>query len=154
VAIFVFAAIDLARPAGSRSHLGRFASDLLNGHGGTTLHRKVVANWDLLTRNPATVTVPFLLAGLALIAVRAGALRGTSGLAAAYQWIPLLRPGLIACVVTAVLGFLLNDSGVVIPAVMVLIVVPVAVIAVLDRPSPPLADVGRPAQRVTGQAVR
>ena len=94
VAVTVFAAIDLARPADSRTHLGRFASDVLHGHGGATLHRKVVANWDLLTRNPGTVIVPFVLAGLALIALRAGAVPGTTGLAAAYQRIPLLRPGL------------------------------------------------------------
>jgi hypothetical protein len=150
VAIFVLAAIDLARPARSRTHLGRFASDLLHGHGGATLHRKLVANWDLLTRNPATVLVPFVLAGLALIVVRAGTLRGTSGLAAAYQRIPLLRPGLIACLVTAVLGFLLNDSGVVIPAVMVLILVPVAVVASLDRPAMPPLDPGRPVEPATG----
>ena len=35
---------------------------------------------------------------------------------------------------TAVLGLLLNDSGVVIPAMMMLIVVPVAVVAAIDRP--------------------
>jgi hypothetical protein len=156
VAIFVFAALDLARPASARTHLGRFASDLLHGDGGTTLHRKVVANWDLLTRNPANVIVPFLLAGLALIALRAGRLRGTNGLAAAYQRIPLLRPGLITCVVTAVLGFLLNDSGVVIPAVMMLIVVPVAVVACLDRPAMPPFEAGRSAEPATaeGRAVR
>ena len=151
VAIFVLAAIDFARPARSRTHLGRFASDLLHGHGGTTLHRKLVANWDLLTRNPATVLVPFVLAGLVLIAVRAGALPGTSGLAASYQRIPLLRPGLIACLVTAVLGFLLNDSGVVIPAVMMLIVVPVPVVASLDRPTMPPLDLGGPMEPATGK---
>jgi hypothetical protein len=144
-AVMVFAAIDLARPAGSRTHLGRFASDVLHGHGGATLHRKVVANWDLLTRNPATVIVPFVIAGLALLALRAGAVRGTAGLAAAYQRIPLLRPGLIASLVTAVLGFLLNDSGVVVPAIMMLIVVPVAVVAATDQPSPAPAPAGIPA---------
>jgi hypothetical protein len=153
VAIVVFAAVDLARPAGSRTHLGRFASDLLHGHGGATLHRKVVANWDLLTRNPATAIVPFVLAGLALIALRAGATRGTAGLAAAYQRIPLLRPGLIACLVTAVLGFLLNDSGVVIPAIMMLIVVPVAVVAAVDRPVSTEPIPGRPAETVSGKVV-
>jgi hypothetical protein len=135
VAIILLAAVDLARPAGSRTHLGRFASDLLHGHGGTTLHRKFAANWHLLTSNPATVMVPFVLAGLALVVLRAGALRGTDGLAAAYQRIPLLQPGLVACLVTGVLGFLLNDSGVVIPAVMALIVVPVAIVAAIERPA-------------------
>jgi hypothetical protein len=128
-AIVVFAAVDLARPADARTHLGRFASDLLHGHAGTTLHRKIVANWDLLTHNAATVLVPFVLIGLAVLVVRAGRMRGTAGLAAAYERVPALRGGLLACLVTGVLGFLLNDSGVVVPAIMMLIAVPVAVIA-------------------------
>ena len=132
-AIVAFAAADLARPAGSRTHLGRFASDLLHGHGGTTLHRKLAANWHLLTSNVATLLVPFLLVGLTYAVVRAGQVRGTAGLAAAYRRIPLLRPGLLACLLTGILGFLLNDSGVVVPAIMMLLAVPAAVVAATQR---------------------
>jgi hypothetical protein len=67
-------------------------------------------------------------------------------LADAYQRIPLLRPGLIASLVTAVVGFLLNDSGVVIPAIMMLIVVPVAVVAASDRPPEVTSEIGCPAR--------
>ena len=62
-ALALFAAIDLARPPGSRTHLGRFASDLLGGSADETLCRKWDANLALLTRNAATLVVVPLAAG-------------------------------------------------------------------------------------------
>jgi len=43
--------------------------------------------------------------------------------------VPLLRPGLIAVAVTLGLGFALSDSGVVLPAIGITIVVPLMVAA-------------------------
>ena len=148
----VLALVDLSRPAGSRTHLGRFAADLLHGRAGTTLARKGAADLDLLTSNAFTVAVPVVLAGLAL-AMRS-AMRGgrKAGLGAALGRRPLLAPTLSCCLVAAVIGMLVNDSGVVIPATMALLAVPVAVQAgaaypATDTSAVPWASVGSPVGR-------
>lgn len=125
--IVLFAALDLARAPESRTHLGRFASDLLNGRAGETLSRKAASNWALLTRNPATLLPPPLLAAYAVVLAYADRWRATAPLGRALQRQPALRAGLAASLITGLLGFAVNDSGVVVPAVMMLLVVPVAV---------------------------
>ncbi|HEY5554204.1 MAG TPA: hypothetical protein VIK43_04670, partial [Cellulomonas sp.] len=54
---------------------------------------------------------------------------------------PMLRPGLIALAVTMAIGLVLNDSGIVIPAIGVVLAVPLLVSlsaswAIHQRPSP------------------
>ncbi len=128
VAVLVaFAALDLARAPDSRTHLGRFASDLLAGRAGETLTRKAAANWALLTRNVATLLVVPVTAGFVVVLARTERLPGLGPLARALRRSPGLRPGLGATILAGALGFLLNDSGIVIPAVMMLLVVPAAV---------------------------
>jgi hypothetical protein len=125
--IVLFAALDLARAPESRTHLGRFASDLLNGRAGETLDRKAAANWALLTRNVFTLIVPPLLAVFAVVLARADRWRATAPFGRALQRQPGLRAGLGAALVAGLLGFAVNDSGVVVPAVMMLLIVPIAV---------------------------
>ena len=65
---------------------------------------------------------------------------------------PMLRPGLVALAVTLGIGFALNDSGVVIPAVGVSVAVPLLVAACAGwmlsvRPDPTAAPTGPPAGR-------
>ena len=131
-ALALFAAIDLARRPGSRTHLGRFASDLLGGSADETLRRKWDANVALLTRNAATLLVVPVAAGFSVVLARAGRLAGTAGLARALRRLPLLRDGLWACVVAAGLGLVANDSGVVVPAVIMSLAVPAGVLAATD----------------------
>jgi hypothetical protein len=128
VAVLVaFAGLDLARPADSRTHLGRFASDLLAGRAGETLSRKAAANWELLTRNLATLLVVPVTAAFVVVLARTERLPGLGPLARALHEMRGLRAGLGATILAGALGFAVNDSGVVIPAVMMLLVVPVAV---------------------------
>jgi hypothetical protein len=47
--VALFALVDLARPAGQRTHLGRFAADVFNGEAGTVVRRKLESNWHVLT---------------------------------------------------------------------------------------------------------
>jgi hypothetical protein len=138
--IVLFAAIDLARAPESRTHLGRFASDLLNGRAGETLSRKAASNWALLTRNLATLLVVPTMAVLALVVARADRWAATAPLGRALREQPGLRAGLGAAVVTGTLGFAVNDSGVVVPAVMMLLVVPIAVEAATRHRKPPGAS--------------
>jgi hypothetical protein len=148
-ALALFAAVDLARPPGSRTHIGRFASDLLRGGDGETLRRKWDADLALLTRNAATLLVLPVAVGFSLVLARAGRVPGTAGLARALRRLPLLRDGLWACALAAGLGFVANDSGVVVPAVMMLLAVPAGVLAatdsVLAAPDSALASDGPPA---------
>jgi hypothetical protein len=128
VAVLVaFAALDLARAPDSRTHLGRFASDLLAGRAGETLSRKAAANWALLTRNLATLLVVPVTAAFVVVLARTERLPGLGPLARALREIRGLRAGLGATILAGALGFAVNDSGVVIPAVMMLLVVPAAV---------------------------
>jgi hypothetical protein len=125
--LVLFAAADLTRDPASRTHLGRFAADLLSGRAGETLSRKAAANWALLTRNAATLLVLPVMAALAVVLARAPRWVVTRPLARALEAEPALRPGLVACLIAGTIGFAVNDSGVVVPAVMLLIAVPAAI---------------------------
>ncbi|MDQ1630938.1 MAG: hypothetical protein QOC80_910 [Frankiaceae bacterium] len=134
--LVVFAALDLARDPESRTHLGRFASDLLAGRAGETLSRKAASNWALLTRNVATLLVVPVTAGFVVVLARTERLPGLGPLARALREVPGLRAGLGATILAGALGFVVNDSGVVIPAVMMLLVVPAAVETAARHRSP------------------
>lgn len=142
------AAVDLARPAGSRTHLGRFADDVLHGRGGGLLARKLDANLALTAHGPLQVGV-VLVAVAALLAVRRAA-RGApvGGLAAVgTRWLL----GLQAVAVAAVLGFAINDSGIAVVATALLLAVPLTGLAAAagrrpgDTPGERLRDRAWPA---------
>jgi hypothetical protein len=125
-AVSGIAVLDWARPAAERSHLGRFVQQLLDGTATAVIERKIDANLSSLTRTPPlAVIVPLLLVLLALVVLRPKQM-GIRNLARAYEAEPALRPGLVACLVTAVLGFAVNDSGIIVPAVALAVAVPLA----------------------------
>jgi len=128
-AVSGIALLDWARPPGQRSHLGRFVQQILDGDAGAVLQRKIDANLSSLTRTPPlAVLVPVLVVVLAVIVVRPRQM-GFGNLARAYEAEPALRAGLVGCLVTAVLGFAVNDSGIVVPAVALAVAVPLGVAA-------------------------
>ena len=127
VAVFLLGLIDYARPASARTHLGRFVGKILHGGAWTVLERKGRADLDLLVTNVGTLVVPVIIA-VALWLV----LRPRPRLAVAYARLPELRYGLISLSVLALVGLVVNDSGLAIPAVAVLLGVPY-VLAVLLR---------------------
>jgi hypothetical protein len=118
-ALAVLATIDLARPADQRTHLGRFASRLVNGDAGETIHRKLQSNWSILTSSVWTWLVPAAVAFLAFLA-----LRRHGYLYQLRRRLPGVHACLVGALVVAVLGFALNDSGVAIPAMMFGIILP------------------------------
>jgi hypothetical protein len=115
----VFALVDLARPASSRTHLGRFVADVFDGHAGVVVRRKLEANWQVLTSSVFALLVPILVVGFAVLVTRRRGL-----MARAQSRSAALRPCLVGAVVAGVLGFAVNDSGVAIPAMMIAMVVP------------------------------
>jgi hypothetical protein len=142
------AAVDLARPAGSRTHLGRFADDVLHGRGGGLLTRKLDANLALTAHGPLQVGV-VLVAVAALLAVRRAARGAPVGGVAAVGTRWLL--GLQAVAVAAVLGFAINDSGIAVVATALLLAVPLTGLAAAaarrpgDTPGERLRDRAWPA---------
>jgi len=111
--------LDLARPAGSRTHLGRlFAA--VHDQGWTALttvvERKLAANVAALTNTPWLLMVPVV----ALFALWVA--RHAPGTARqVWEQGPELRAALIGLAVVAVLGLGLNDSGVAVPGAMAVV---------------------------------
>lgn len=119
--------LDWLRPAGSRTHLGRFVQSVISGQALPTVQRKAIAELTLLAQ-PLSLLVP-----LAAVIVVAGLARperfGLHPLRLAYRRCPALVPGLQALGVLLLIGVVLNDSGAVIPAVSGLVALPLLLAA-------------------------
>lgn len=117
-----FAAVDLLRPADSRTHLGRFVAGL--GSGDTVvIERKVAANLSVLVSSAWTWLVPVVAAFLLVWGVRrVGVLRRLR------DRVPGLGAALAGLAVVGALGFALNDSGVAVPTMMAAVLVPYLVL--------------------------
>jgi hypothetical protein len=125
-AVAVFAAVDYARPAEDQTHLGRFVGDLLHGGAWRILRRKALADVHLLLYSVLTLLIPLMvIVAVFLVRRPPGVLRRSFGDSAA------LRPALTGWLVLSVVGAVLNDSGVVIPALAVLVVLPATLTVVL-----------------------
>jgi hypothetical protein len=149
VAILVLGGIDLLRPAGERSHLGRLF-ERIGGEGWSGLEtivtRKLDANIDTLMHS----VWRFLLLGL--IAAAAYVMwKAPSRLHRLLDRLPELRTGMIGFGIIAVLGFALNDSGVAVPGMMLGVLAPV-MIYLLARLGGDGADAGA-TEPVVGEVV-
>ena len=117
---------DLNLPEESRTHLGRFFEDI-RARGfdvfSETVTRKIRANLRVFTSTIWTYLVPPLLIFVGWLLTRP---RGRwEALRARY---PAIRAGIIGGLLLAVLGFAVNDSGIVVPAVILSMLVPVALV--------------------------
>jgi hypothetical protein len=138
VAGAAFLAIDLARPEESRTHLARLFEDVRDRGVEVltnTLDRKVTTNLRVFRSTIWTYLVPPALASMAWLLMRpSGRWRR---LAITY---PRLRGGLVAGLVIAVIGFAVNDSGIVIPAVILSFLAPLTLMVHLSMEREALAD--------------
>jgi hypothetical protein len=118
VALAIIAAIDLSRPVDDRTHLGR----MLTGHSdiGTIIQRKLAENWDVLAANPFALLLPVVYVGAAYLVWRS-----PEPLRTVRERVPPLTATLVGFGIVALLGTLLNDSGVTITGVMFGVFVPV-----------------------------
>lgn len=127
--IVIFALLDYARPSSDQTHLGRFVGDVLHGGAWTILRRKALADLHLLSYSVLTLLIPLMVAAaIWLLRMPPRSLRR------AFEGAPVLRPVLIAWVVMAIVGAVLNDSGIVIPALAVLVVLPATMATVAAAP--------------------
>jgi hypothetical protein len=116
--------LDLARPAESRSHLGRLFERIGDdGLRGLTLvvERKLHQNLRSITTQPWTW---LLIAMAATIAVLLW--RHRERVLAPFRSEPELRTTGTGLAVALVLGFALNDSGVAVPGMMLMTALPIA----------------------------
>ncbi len=145
----VAAGIDLLRPPEARTHLGRVVSDTLNGDGGlgTTIARKAEANVRVFQASVWAWVVPIVAAfvlGLLMWQLRLDDL------------LPPRSPrriGVVAAVAAGVLGCAVNDSGIVVTALVLVFVAPfLTLLALSDDRNPrrpvllePALDLAQPA---------
>ncbi|MEO3810391.1 hypothetical protein ABGB17_15440 [Sphaerisporangium sp. B11E5] len=139
VLIAAIAVADWTRPPGSRTHLGAFVEQVASGEALPVVGRKLGAmlgtlgNWQLTALSVAALAFLFLV-------LARPSRWGVSALGEAYSTAPALRAGLFGVLTTAVAGFLINDSGIAIPAMALTVAVPLtlaASIAAVRRPAPP-----------------
>ncbi|WP_344306867.1 hypothetical protein, partial [Brevibacterium samyangense] len=114
---------DWLRPADQRTHFGRFFDSVLSGEAGAILLRKIDMNIGILTQSWATVLLPLVIALVFWVLLRPSRF-GVPGLPRLYAQYPLVRAGLVALLVLLTVGTIINDSGIVVPAVGILYAVP------------------------------
>jgi hypothetical protein len=128
VTVLSIAYLDYLRPPASRTHLGRFFGELLAGQAAPTVERKFSAMIHTIGNMTLTPIVIAALVFLFLVLRQPDRVRA-SALDLAYAKAPLLRPGLMGALVTAIVGFGVNDSGIAVLALALVVAVPFALTA-------------------------
>lgn len=133
VVVGLVGVLDWRRPPGSRTHLGTFVQQVIDGTAVELLLRKGgYALGSLLAGPPAWLTVAILV--WLVLALRGVAwVRGAWLRSACEAW-PLLRPVLVSLLVAAVAGALVNDYGIRIAVQMLFAAVPLVALVVLRIP--------------------
>jgi len=128
--VAVIGLADWLRPVEQRTHLGTFVQQVLDGTAWETVSRKAGYAAGTLTSGPVAWLTLAVLVATGVVVWRAG--RGHVGRLTAVEreW-PLVRPLLVALLVAAVGGALLNDYGLRIVTVMLFAAVPLAGLVLL-----------------------
>ena len=111
----VVAVLDWLRPAESRTHLGEFVQSVVSGEAGAVVGRKLAQNVANLG-SPPLLAIAVATVVLVVVAWRSG-------------WRPVDAGSAVlrGAAVMAVVAFLVNDSGLVIPAFVALVLAPLLV---------------------------
>jgi len=112
-------AIDLSRPREDRTHLGRYVTRIQDngiGEGWSVIHRKLDAN--LASIGTGIHGLVLLVAALLFVGVW---LVRREWLGVVFTRVPEWRAACIGFAVLAVLGFALNDSGITVPGIMLVV---------------------------------
>lgn len=112
----VFAAIDVSRPAESRTHLGRSVTKLFDGQAGEILERKIAANLRVLGSSVWSWVIPVALLYFAYLTWRPN-----RTLQRLNQRYPHFRAFGVSALTLGALAMALNDSGVSLPGIMLVL---------------------------------
>ncbi|MET8143016.1 hypothetical protein ABZU32_22150 [Sphaerisporangium sp. NPDC005288] len=154
VLIGLIAVADWLRPSDQRTHLGAFVQQVADGEALPVVGRKIGAMLGTLGNWQLTVLSLAALAFLFLVLARPSRW-GAPALGLAYAQAPALRAGLFGVLTTALAGFLVNDSGIAIPAMALTVAVPLTLAASIralqrsvpttpERPSAPAGSTAPP----------
>lgn len=144
IGLTIAAALDLSQAEEQRTHLGRFIEQVRDD--GVSVVIDTISH--KLSQNLATITsiwglmLPGALAFLAYVSFLSDRLK------ALLRRIPELRAALIGFAVLALLGYLLNDSGINIPAMMLGVLNAVLIALLIRRDPKDDAQPARPAAKV------
>ena len=129
----VFALISYFTPIAGKSDIGTFAGDVLHGHAGGLLLRKISSNIGSLSVSAFSPVLPVVVVLTGLMLWRP-AWFAVKTVPRAFGAEPLLRPVLWVLWLMPVLGWLADDSGVIVPASALPLALPLG-IAVLAAAS-------------------
>ena len=134
--------LDWLRPPDQRTHFGRFFDSIISGEALNVLARKIGMNIDILTQSWMTLVLPLIIIGVFWMALNPTRF-GLRGLHDAFHRIPLLRAAMISLAILLGVGTVINDSGIVVPAVGILFLVPILAHVETFRPgqSQPTSEV-------------
>ena len=136
----VFALISYLVPATGHSDIGVFAGNTLHGHSGGLLLRKINSNLGSLSVNAFSPLIPIVVIVTGLMLWRPAWFRlhnAPLAYAAPPPTGPLLRPVMGVLWLMPVLGWLADDSGVIVPATVLPFALPLG-IAILATAAYPL----------------
>jgi hypothetical protein len=140
LAVSAVAVLDFLRPADQRSHFGTFVQRLIDGDGGDVIIRKLQMSLGFF-HTPAGW---FMLAGvvLAMLATIRPDKVPFENYRRFYTSRPMVRPTLLALSTCGLVGMLLNDAGVALPAIMTGFTLPllVAHLLAVHQPSTVLPE--------------
>lgn len=127
-ALFALVAwLDWLRPAASRTHFGTFFADVLSGDAWTVVTRKAAASFGTLQRSPYYGWLVPVAYGVIIWLVRPP---GDGAVPDAVQRWPVMRHLIWAGLLTGAVGFAVNDSGIIVPALLLTMGIPLLVSAV------------------------
>lgn len=119
----VFGALDVRRDPQDQTHLGRLIDQTLGDEGiaglSTVIERKINANLNILLSSVWSLVIPAALAFLAFLIWRPPRFLRTL-----FQRVPGMRACVVGVLATGVVGGIVNDSGIAIPAVMLTLLLP------------------------------
>jgi hypothetical protein len=124
--VVVFALVTYLVPAFGVSDIGAFAGDLLHGHGRDLLERKISSNVGTLTVSELSPLVPLGALACALALWRPSWLRLRT-LPEAFAASPLLHVTVWLLWLVLMIGWVADDSGVIVPAAAAPFVLPLVI---------------------------
>ncbi|MEX2394562.1 MAG: hypothetical protein WD826_08800 [Actinomycetota bacterium] len=125
--------VDSLRPVAEQTHFGRFGEALFGSEGDalTVISRKASQSWSSLAFSRFTYVVPLGIAALGVLLRRPR--DGSRSVLAGHSHV---RAALAGLMVAGVVGFLVNDSGVAVPAMLLAQAVPLVVLIGLGTTLP------------------